>query len=124
MKTIFLAALGSFAFASAVSTSAIADPMLLVPHNAEAGPKYEALIACVQAAHQSPDLNVGQMFSSRVKVANGPSAGSRTYILNGSAWDNGVRVPITAKCVTSNANGAVARVSRVHETTSIATARR
>ena len=124
MKTRFIVTLGSIALAFAVSSSAIADPMLLLDHNARMGPKHEALIACVQAARQSPDLNVGQMFSPRVLVANGPAAGSKTYILSGSAWDNGVRVPITAKCVTSNVRGTVASVSRVHEPTSVATARR
>lgn len=124
MKINFLTALGSVALVSAFSTSAIADAMLLTDHNARMGPKYEAMIACVKAAHESPDLNVGQTFSTRVLVASGPTAGSRTYILSGSAWDNGVRVPITAKCVTSNARGVVASVSRVHEPNSVATARR
>ena len=128
MKTSFLATLlttlgGSIALVS-ISASAFADPMLVMDHNARMGPKYEALSECVQAAHRSPDLNVGQMFSPRVLVANGPNVGSKTYILSGSAWDNGVRVPITAKCVTSNAGSAVATVSRVHEPTSVATAGR
>ena len=129
MKTSFLATSltilgGSIALASAISASAFADPMLVMDHNARMGPKYEALIECVQAAHRSPDLNVGQMFSPRVLVANGPNVGSKTYILSGSAWENGVRVPITAKCVTNNAGSAVASVSRVHKPTSVATAGR
>ena len=124
MKTSFLATLGSVAFVSTFSAAAFADAMLLTDHNARMGPKHEALIECVQAAHQSPDLNLGQVFSSRVIVASGPTVGSKTYVFSGTAWDNGQRVPITARCVTSNSGSAVASVARVNEPTSVATATR
>ena len=120
MKTLFFLSLGSIALASTFSALVVADPMLLVNHNAKLGPKQEALIACVQAARKSPALNQGQMFTSRIVVAPGPAPGKEIYVLHGSAWDNGERVPIVARCVTSNYGGAVARVARVNPDTRIA----
>ena len=120
MKTLFLATLGNIALVSTFSASALGDTMLLAEHNARLGPKQDALIECVQAAHKSADLGQGQMFSSKIVVAKGATAGRKTYVLHGSAWDNGVRVPIVARCVTSNSNGAVATVTRVQPDTRIA----
>lgn len=121
MKTSLLAALGSIAMVSTFSMTALADTMLLTDHDARMGPKQEALIECVKAAHNSPSRNHGLIFSTRVTVAQGLTAGGRTYVLSGTAWDNGVRVPVTAKCVAGNFPGhAVATITRTHPDTKIA----
>ena len=121
MKTSLFAKMSSLAVVSAFSAAAVADTLLLADHNARMGPKQDARIECVQAAHNSPTLNVGQLFSERVAVQKGATPGSRVYVLSGTAWDNGARVPITARCVIGNAAGPIASVTRVHPPKTIAT---
>lgn len=113
MNTSVPAALRNIALLSMLSTTALADPAIVLDHNARTGPKAEALMQCEQVARSSGDLGQGLMLSPRVTVAESASAGTRTFILSGTTWENGVRVPIKASCVTNLSGQTVASVSRI-----------
>ena len=121
MNHSLIARMVNIALLSACSATALGDTMLLTDHNARMGPRHEALVACVAAAHESPTLNSGQVFSSRVDVADGATAGSKTYIMHGTAWDNGQRVAITARCISGNSGRIVATVARLLPGSQVAT---
>jgi|SRR6188474_3472248 len=102
------------------SASALADPMIYIDHDAKAGPKHEALLKCVDAARHDPALGQSLMFSTRIGVSDVRS-GSQTFVLRGTAWENGVRVPVTAQCVVGPRQ-TVASVSRVDNAATVAKA--
>lgn len=111
------------AILSLCSASAFADPMVVVDHVGHAGPKHDALVQCVDAVRHDPAMGQGVMFSTRMGVADASAAGTRTFILSGTAWENGVRVPVTARCVTGPGQ-TVASVARIDNTSSVASAAR
>ena len=84
MNTSLPATFRNIALLSMLSASAAADPAILLDHNPNVGPKAEAMVACVQAAHSSRDLGTGLMLSSRVTMADSAAAGTRTFILTGT----------------------------------------
>src|SRR5512139_3777348 len=102
------------------SASALADPMIYIDHDAKSGPRHEALLKCVDAARHDPALGQGLMFSTRLGVSEVQS-GSQTFILSGTAWENGVRVPVNARCVLGPRR-TVASVSRIDNAPAIANA--
>lgn len=102
------------------SASALADPMIYIDHDAKTGPKHEALIKCVDAVRHDPAMGQGLMFSTRMGVSDVRS-GSRTFVLRGTAWENGVRVPVTAQCVVGPRQ-TVASVTRIENVPAIANA--
>ena len=102
------------------SASAFADQMIYMDHNANVGPKHEELLKCVGAARSDPALGTGLMFSTRMGVSE-VKDGQQTFILRGTAWENGERVPVTARCVVGP-NQSVASVSRIDATPAIAKA--
>ena len=108
-----------FAVASIIGTTAIAEPMLLVSHNAVTGPKQEAVLACVHAARDNAEFGNGLVLTSRGAMKAG-AAGVRSFVLRGTTWENGARVPIAVSCVTGKAEGTVASVSRVRGGSKIA----
>jgi hypothetical protein len=83
---------------SITSASALADPMIYMDHVAKAGPKHEALLKCVDAARHDPAMGQQLMFSTRMGVSDVKSR-PQTFVLRGTAWENGFRVPVTAQCV-------------------------
>ena len=102
------------------STSAFADQMIYMDHNANAGPKHEALLKCVDAARHEPALGQSLMFSTRLGASDVQS-GSQTFILSGTAWENGTRVPVSARCVIGS-HQSVASVTRINEVPALAKA--
>lgn len=118
MNKSMFKSMSGIVLASFLSASAIADPMLLVSHNATVGPKKEALIACVEAARKSPEFGNGLVLS---RGAMKSGQGGRILRLSGATWENGARVPITVICTTSKAGEAVANVARVHDESKLAT---
>jgi len=102
------------------STAALADPMLLIDHNASTGPRHEALIQCVNAARRDPSIGDQLMFSTRMGVSQVEN-GAQTFILKGTAWENGARVPVTARCQLGP-HQSVASVTRLDPTPAVATA--
>jgi len=102
------------------SASALADPMIYLDHDARTGPKHDALLKCADAARHDPALGQGLMFATRLGVSDVQS-GSQTYILSGTAWDNGTRVPVTARC-TLDPRQNVASVSRINAAPNVAKA--
>jgi hypothetical protein len=104
------------------NASAFADQMIYMDHNANIGPKHEALLKCVDAARSDPAIGTGLMFSTQMGVSD-VKDGSRTFILNGTAWENGTRVPVTARCVVGPRQ-TVASVTRMNEMPALAEARK
>ena len=102
------------------SASALADPMIYIDHDAKAGPKHEALLKCVDAARYDPAMGQQLMFSTRMGVSDVKS-GPRTFVLRGTAWENGVRVPVTAQCVVGPRQN-VASITRIDNVPAIANA--
>lgn len=114
----------SFAFVSIISATAVADTMLLVSRNAIAGPKQEAVIACVQAARGNTEFGDGIVLSSRSEMKSGPSTGVRSFVMKGTTWENGARIPIVVRCVTGKRDGTVASISRVQGDSRVASTAR
>jgi hypothetical protein len=85
---------------SLFSAWAFADPMVVLDHVAHTGPKHDALVQCVSAVRRDPAIGQQVMFSTRMGVSQPSAAGTRTFILKGTAWQNGERVPVNARCVT------------------------
>jgi hypothetical protein len=102
------------------SASALADSMIYIDHDAKAGPRHEALLKCVDAARHEPALGQSLMLSTRMGVSDVRS-GSLTFLLRGTAWENGVRVPVTAQCVVGPRQ-TVASVTRIENVSAIANA--
>ena len=102
------------------SASALADPTIVIDHVAHAGPKHDALVQCVDAVRSNPALGQSLMFSTRMGVSQPSASGTRTFILSGTAWQNGVRVPVTARCVTGP--GRTVAITRVDNAPAIANA--
>ena len=100
--------------------SAVADPMIYIDHDAKAGPKHEALLKCVDAVRHDPAMGQSLMFSTRMGVSDIKSA-SQTFVLRGTAWENGVRVPVTAQCVLGPRQ-TVASVTRIDNASTVAKA--
>ena len=77
---------------------------------------------CVHAVRSDPALGQSLMFSTRMGVSQPSASGTRTFILSGTAWENGARVPVTARCVVGPGS-TVASVTRVDNVPAIANAR-
>ena len=103
------------------SASALADPTIVINHVAHAGPKHDALVQCVDAVRSNPALGQSLMFSTRMGASHFREPGTRTYILSGTAWQNGARVPVTARCVVGP-RSTVASVTRINGAPVIANA--
>ena len=108
---------------SLFSPWAFADSMVIVDHVAHTGPKHDALVQCVNAVRHDPTMGQQLMFSTRMGVSEPSAAGTRTFILSGTAWQNGERVPVTARCVTGPGQN-VASVTRIDNTSEVASAAR
>jgi len=102
------------------SASAFADQMIYMDHDANIGPKHDQLLKCVDAARSDPAIGTGLMFSTRMGVSE-VKDGSQTFILRGTAWENGTRVPVAARCVIGPRQN-VANISRIKEGPAIAKA--
>lgn len=102
------------------SASAFADSMIYIDHDAKAGPKHEALLKCVDAVRHDPAMGQSVMFSTRMGVSDVKSD-SQTFVLRGTAWENGVRVPVTVQCVVGPRQS-VASVSRIDNAPTVAKA--
>ena len=122
MSKFTFKSISGFALASIISVGAVADPILLVSHNAMVGPKKEALIACVEAARNNSEFGNGLVLS-RGSMKYGPTGRVRVLRLNGTSWENGARVPVVVSCVTGNAEGTVASISRVRTESKVAAAK-
>jgi hypothetical protein len=105
------------------SASALADPTIVLDHVAYAGPRHDALVQCVDAVRSNPAMGQGLMFSTRMGVSQPSASGTRTFILSGTAWENGERVPVTARCVVGPGS-TVASVTRINDGPAIANAAR
>ena len=105
---------------SICSASALADSMIYIDHDAKAGPKHEALLKCVDAVRRDPAMGQNLMFSTRLGVSDVRS-GSRTFVLRGTAWENGVRVRVTAQCVVGPRQ-TIASITRIDNAPAIANA--
>jgi hypothetical protein len=103
------------------SAWAFADSMLVIDHVAQAGPRHEALVQCVNAVRNDPTIGQQVMFSTRMGVSQPSAEGTRTFILKGTAWQNGVRVPVTARCVSGPGQN-VASVTRIDNASTLARA--
>ena len=101
---------------------AFADQMIYMDHNAKMGPKHDALLKCVDAARHDPAIGQQLMFSTRMGVSD-VKDGTQTFILRGTAWENGVRVPVTARCELGPRQ-TVASVSRISDGHAVANADR
>ena len=102
------------------SAPVFADAMLVVDHNAAVGPKHDALMNCAEAARSSA-LGHGLMFAARQGAVHASGQGNMTVILTGTSWENGQRVPVTARCVTGPRQE-VASVTIVNTQLKVATA--
>lgn len=111
------------AIVSFCSASAFADPTVVVDHVAHMGPKQDALVQCVDAVRSDPAFGQDVMFSTRMGVSKPSAGGSRTFVLSGTAWENGARVPVTARCVVGP-RSTVASVTRIDSAPAIANATR
>jgi len=103
------------------SASALADPTIVIDHVAHAGPKHDALVQCVDAVRNNPAFSQSLMFSTRMGVSEPSAAGTRTFVLSGTAWENGARIPVTARCVVGPGS-TVASVARINDASAIANA--
>ena len=101
--------------------SALADPTIVVDHVGHMGPRHDALVQCVDAVRSNPALGQSLMFSTRMGVSQQSESGTRTFILSGTAWENGERVPVTARCVVGPGS-TVASVTRINDAPAIANA--
>lgn len=106
--------------ASMFWSAAHAAPLIVDSHNAQAGPRYEALVACLHSVQNSPNVGRGLALSPRVSYRT--SASGKALILHGTTWENGVRVPISVSC-TPGAHGQVATVNRLPAGDAVANAR-
>lgn len=104
------------------SVSALADQMIYMDHNAKTGPRHEALLKCVEAARHDTAIGQQLMLSTRMGVSD-VKDGTQTFILRGTAWENSVRVPVTAQCVVGPRQ-TVASVTRISDGHAIANASR
>ena len=104
------------------SASALADSTVVIDHVGHMGPRHDALVQCVHAVRSDPALGQSLMFSTRMGVSQPSASGTRTFILSGTAWENGARVPVTARCVVGPGS-TVASVTRVDNVPAIANAR-
>jgi hypothetical protein len=111
---------GALLVVSVGSVSAFADPMIVIDHNASVGPRHDALVQCVDAARRDPSIGDQLMFSTRMGVSE-VKDGQQTFILKGTAWENGARVPVQARCVLGP-HQSVASVTRLGATPAIAKA--
>lgn len=104
------------------SVPAFADQTIYMDHNAKTGPKHEALLKCVDAARHDTSIGQQLMFATRMGVSD-VKGGTQTFVLRGTAWENGVRVPVVAQCVVGPRQ-TVASVTRIDNapTTAIANA--
>ena len=102
------------------SASAFADEMIYMDHNANIGPKHEELLKCVDAARSDPAIGTGLMLSTRMGVSD-VKDGAQTFILRGTAWENGKRVPVSARCV-FGPHQSVASLTRIKEVPALAKA--
>jgi hypothetical protein len=102
------------------SASAFADGMIYMDHNANTGPKHDQLLKCVDAARRDPAIGQQLMFATRMGVSEA-RRGSQTFILKGTAWENGVRRPVVAQCVVGPRQ-TIASVARIENAPVIANA--
>ena len=104
------------------SASTLADTTVVIDHVGHMGPRHDALVQCVDAVRSNPALGQSLMFSTRMGVSQPSASGTRTFILSGTAWENGARVPVTARCVVGP-GATVASVTRIDNVPVIANAR-
>jgi len=104
------------------SASALADSTVVIDHVGHMGPRHDALVQCVDAVRSNAALGQSLMFSTRMGVSQPSASGTRTFILSGTAWENGARVPVTARCVVGP-GATVASVTRIDNVPVIANAR-
>jgi len=83
--------------------------------------RYEPGTTVPDAVRNNPAFSQSLMFSTRMGVSEPSAAGTRTFVLSGTAWENGARIPVTARCVVGPGS-TVASVARINDASTIANA--
>lgn len=97
-----------------VAATAIAGPVVVLDHNANASPKYAALMQCMAAVRDEVGPGHGLVFSSRV-LREQSTSGGQAIIVSATIWDNGARAPIEGRCERGGSDNIVATVTRPNE---------
>jgi len=108
----------ALAAASAVS----ADTLIVSNHNASIGPKHDAIANCFVAVKRQVGEGRGLLFSHQAETVR-TAAGGQAVLVNATVWDDGARVPISARCERGATGQTVASISRVQSGPAIAAAK-
>jgi hypothetical protein len=104
--------IGLLASSLGVSSVAFADTLILSNHNANAGPKHEAMAHCLEAVKREVGDGHMLVFQNQVTTAR-TSSGGQAVLVGATIWDNGARVPIEGRCEKGPAGQVVASITRV-----------